>query len=132
LHDKYINLVSSIFSGNSLFQKALKDAFVEIVNKDIGKYKSADLLSSFCDRLMKTGSNEKYSEDKIEEFLEKTVQIFSYLNDKDLFAEIYRNQLAKRLLNQRSASDDMEKLMIGKLKLRFNCVYSHYHNSSLI
>ena len=132
MHDKYINLVSSIFSGNSLFQKALKDAFVEIVNKDIGKYKSADLLSSFCDRLMKTGSNEKYSEDKIEEFLEKTVQIFSYLNDKDLFAEIYRNQLAKRLLNQRSASDDMEKLMIGKLKLRFNCVYSHYHNSSLI
>lgn len=37
---------------------------------------------------------------------------------KDLFAEIYRNQLSKRLLNQRSASDDMERVMIGKLKLR--------------
>jgi cullin 1 len=41
-----------------------------------------------------------------------------YLHDKDLFAEIYRNQLAKRLLNQRSSSDDWEKLMIGKLKHR--------------
>lgn len=51
--------------------------------------------------------------------------MFSYLTDKDLFAEIYRNQLAKRLLNQRSASDDMEKLMIGKLKLRF-VVLTHY------
>ena len=30
----------------------------------------------------------------------------------------FRNQLAKRLLNQRSASDEMERLMIGKLKLR--------------
>ena len=54
----------------------------------------------------------------MEAFLEKTVQLFSYLTDKDLFAEIYRNQLAKRLLNQRSASDDAERLMIGKLKLR--------------
>ena len=63
----------------------------------------------------------------MEEYLEKTVQMFSYLTDKDLFAEIYRNQLAKRLLNQRSASDEMERLMIGKLKLRLgltvNCPY---------
>jgi cullin 1 len=44
--------------------------------------------------------------------------LFSYLTDKDLFSEIYRNQLAKRLLNQRSASDDAERLMIAKLKLR--------------
>jgi cullin 1 len=35
-----------------------------------------------------------------------------------LFAEIYRNQLAKRLLNQRSASDEHEKLIITKLKQR--------------
>lgn len=46
------------------------------------------------------------------------VNLFTYLTDKDLFAEIYRNQLAKRLLNQRSSSDDWEKLMIGKLKHR--------------
>ncbi|EWM26521.1 cullin protein 1 [Nannochloropsis gaditana] len=46
------------------------------------------------------------------------VNLFTYLTDKDLFAEIYRNQLAKRLLNARSSSDDWEKLMIGKLKHR--------------
>jgi cullin 1 len=91
---------------------------VEIVNKDSGKFRTADLLSTFCDRILKTGSTEKLMDSEIEEHLEKVVQIFSYLTDKDLFAEIYRNQLAKRLLNQRSASDDMEKLMIGKLKLR--------------
>jgi len=74
-------------------------------------------MSSFCDRILKSGG-EKLGDEDVEAFLEKTVQLFSYLTDKDLFAEIYRNQLAKRLLNQRSASDDAERLMIGKLKLR--------------
>ena len=118
LHDKFIGVVNAEFCGNALFQKALKDAFVEVVNKDVGKFKNADLLSSFCDRILKTGSSEKLSDSETEEFLEKTVQMFSYLTDKDLFSEIYRNQLAKRLLNQRSASDEMERLMIGKLKLK--------------
>lgn len=98
LHDKFILMVNSQFSGNSLFQKALKDAFVEIVNKDVGKFRTADLLSSFVDRLLKTGSNEKLSDEEIEEFLEKTVQLFSYLTDKDVFAEIYRNQLVSYVL----------------------------------
>jgi cullin 1 len=37
---------------------------------------------------------------------------------QDLFGEIYRNQLAKRLLNARSASDDAERSMVSKLKLK--------------
>eukprot|EP01038_Epipyxis_sp_PR26KG_P011634 gene11634-15584_t len=118
IHDKFISVVQDQFNGNTLFQKALKEAFTDLVNRDVGKFKTAELISSFCDRLLKTGSSEKLSDAEIEEFLEKTVQMFSYLTDKDLFAEIYRNQLAKRLLNQRSASDDMERLVIGKLKSR--------------
>jgi hypothetical protein len=52
------------------------------------------------------------------------VQLFSFLTDKDLFAEIYRNQLAKRLLNQRSASDDSERLMIGTLRWIYLSIFS--------
>mmetsp|Transcript_27867 Transcript_27867/g.46836 ORF Transcript_27867/g.46836 Transcript_27867/m.46836 type:complete len:789 (-) Transcript_27867:312-2678(-) len=118
VHEKYLKMVSEQFQGSTLFQKALKDAFNDLVNRDVGRFKTADLISSFCDRLLKTGSSEKLSDIEVEEYLEKTVQLFSYLTDQDLFAEIYRNQLARRLLNQRSASDDMERLMIGKLKLK--------------
>ncbi|CAN0366900.1 unnamed protein product [Ectocarpus sp. 8 AP-2014] len=92
-------------------------AFVDFVNRDVGKFKNADLMCSFCDRILKTGG-EKLGDAEVEEYLAKVVQLFSYLTDKDLFAEIYRNQLARRLLNSRSASDDMERLMIGKLKLK--------------
>lgn len=117
LHEKYLDVVKKDFAGNSLFQKGLKDAFVEIVNKNVGQYTNAELMSTFCDRILKSGG-EKLSESEVEVNLEKIVQLFSYLTDKDMFAEIYRNQLAKRLLSQRSTSDDAEKLMIAKLKMQ--------------
>jgi cullin 1 len=117
LHEKYLGVVKRDFAGHSYFQKALKDAFVEIINKNVGQYTNAELMSTFCDRILKSGG-EKLSEAEVEENLDKIVQLFTYLTDKDLFAEIYRNQLAKRLLSQRSTSDDSEKLMIAKLKVQ--------------
>lgn len=53
------------FGSNTLFQKALKDAFNDLVNRDVGKFKTADLVASFCDRLLKTGSTEKLSDNEV-------------------------------------------------------------------
>lgn len=117
LHEKYLGVVRRDFAGHSYFQKALKDAFCEIINRNVGQFTNAELMSTFCDRILKSGG-EKLNESEVEENLDRIVQLFSYLTDKDLFAEIYRNQLAKRLLNQRSTSDDAEKLMIAKLKVQ--------------
>jgi len=117
LHEKYLSLVQEQFQGHSLFQKALKEAFEVFVNHDVGKTSNAELISSFCDRVLKTGGA-KLSDTQIESYLERSVQLFSYISDKDMFSEIYRNQLAKRLLMGRSASDDAERSMIAKLKLR--------------
>ena len=117
LHENYLGVVRTDFSGHPLFQKALTDAFVDFVNKDVGHYSNAEIMSSFCDRVLKNGA-EKFSEPEVEEYLEKIVQLFSYLTEKDRFVEIYRNQLAKRLLNQRSISTDAEKIMITKLKMQ--------------
>jgi|TARA_B110000971_G_C19896010_1_gene447692 cullin 1 len=54
------------------------------------------------------------------------VRIFTYLSDKDLFKEIYKNQLAKRLLNAKSASDDAEKSMISKLKMQCGATFTQH------
>lgn len=116
LHDKYMTVVKNDFAGHSLFQKALKNAFVEVINKNVGQFTNAELMSTYCDRILKSGG-EKLSEAEIEESLDRIVQLFTYLTDKDMFAEIYRNQLAKRLLASRS-SQDAEKLMIAKLKVQ--------------
>ena len=44
LHDKFINVVNREFCGNALFQKALKDAFVEVSDSDV-----ILILTSSCD-----------------------------------------------------------------------------------
>jgi cullin 1 len=115
LHDKYLGVIKTDFSGHSVFQKALKDAFVDFVNKDVGKYTNAEFMSTYCDRVLKSGGM-KLSEAEVEDNLEKVVQLFSYLAEKDRFVEIYRNQLAKRLL--KTTNPDNEKIMIAKLKMQ--------------
>merc|ERR1711959_136446 len=117
LNDPFKSIVQESFSQDSLFQKALKEAFETALNRELGKYSFAALMSSFCDRILKK-SGERLSDDAVEILLGKMVELFSFLTDKDLFAEIYRNQLSKRLLSETSASEDAEKSMIQKLKMK--------------
>lgn len=116
LHDKYLLYVSECFSNNSLFHRALKEAFEVFCNKGVAGSTSAELLATFCDNLLKRGSSEKLSDEAIEETLEKVVKLLAYISDKDLFAEFYRKKLARRLLFDKSASDDHERSILTKLK----------------
>lgn len=118
LHDKYMDLVASCFQNNSLFHKALKEAFEVFCNKSVGAAGTtfAEMLSTFCDNLLKKGSSEKLSDEAVEATLDKVVRLLAYVSDKDLFAEFYRKKLAKRLLQERSASDDAERSLLTKLK----------------
>jgi len=118
LHARCTSFVDNQFQKEPLFQGALKKAFETTMNNDVSKkVVNAEYLAAFCDRLLKKGG-EKLSDSQVETKLTQIVQLFSYLNDKDLFSDIYRNLLSKRLLNQKSANDDAEKSMIGKLKLK--------------
>lgn len=42
--------------------------------------------------------------------------IFKFLSEKDVFEAFYRKQLARRLLQNKSASTDFERLIVAKLK----------------
>lgn len=54
---------------------------------------------------------------EIDVALDKTITVFRYLSDKDVFERYYKGHLAKRLLLGRSVSDDAERQMLGKLKV---------------
>jgi cullin 1 len=54
----------------------------------------AEILSTFVDKLLRKGS----TAENMEEQIDNIVTIFTHLIDKDLFLEVYRNQLARRLL----------------------------------
>ena len=49
--------------------------------------------------------------------LDKTISLFRFITDKDVFERYYKAHLAKRLLHNRSVSDDAERGMLTKLKV---------------
>lgn len=59
------------------------------------------------------------SEQEIDHVLDKSMVLFRYLQEKDVFERYYKLHLAKRLLLNKSLSDDSEKNMISKLKVTF-------------
>ena len=52
----------------------------------------------------------------MESLLDRVMVLFRYVQSKDVFQAFFRTDLAKRLLLGKSASMDLEKLMIAKLK----------------
>lgn len=117
LHDKYVGYVGGCFANSSLFHKALKEAFEAFCNKGVAGATSAELFANFCDNLLKKGGSERLAdEEAVEEALEKVVRLLAYVSDKDLFAEFYRKRLARRLLQDKSASDDHERAVLARLK----------------
>ena len=64
------------------------------------------------------------SDAEVESVLDKSMILFRFLQEKDAFEEYYKRHLARRLLNQKSASDDSEKMMISKLKSECGCQFT--------
>lgn len=60
------------------------------------------------------------TEQEIEMVLDKTMVLFRFLQEKDVFERYYKQHLAKRLLLNKSVSDDSEKNMISKLKVWYH------------
>lgn len=54
----------------------------------------------------------------MDDVLDKTITLFRFLQDKDVFERYYKQHLAKRLLFNRSVSDDAERGMLSKLKVK--------------
>ena len=68
--------------------------------------------------------------------MDKVVKLLAYISDKDLFSEFYRKKLARRLLNDFSASDELERSILSRLKqqcgAQFTSKVSVRPNSSLL
>lgn len=58
------------------------------------------------------------TEAEIELVLNKSMIIFRFLEEKDVFERYYKQHLATRLLNNRSVFEVAEKKMIARLKVR--------------
>ncbi|NWT39533.1 CUL3 protein, partial [Chroicocephalus maculipennis] len=64
------------------------------------------------------------TEQEVETILDKAMVLFRFMQEKDVFERYYKQHLARRLLTNKSVSDDSEKNMISKLKTECGCQFT--------
>ncbi|KAI2619255.1 putative cullulin 3 [Hypoxylon sp. NC1633] len=112
LKDKFDRLWSTCFSEDFVMQTALTRSFSEFINS-FGR--SAEFVSLFIDDNLKRGIRGK-TEDEVDAVLEKAITLLRYLGDKFKFEQYYQKHLARRLLHDKSESEEVEQEMISRMK----------------
>ncbi|KAJ3313514.1 Cullin-4A, partial [Gonapodya sp. JEL0774] len=105
-------LLSDSFDSDSAFINSAKESFERFVN--IRPNKPAELVAKYIDGLMRQGKGITGQEQ--EGLLDRCLGLFRFLQGKDVFEAFYKRDLAKRLLLNRSTSDDVEKSVLMKLR----------------
>jgi cullin 3 len=113
LKDRFDHFLHHAFSNDKLFKQMIGADFEYFLNLNP---KSPEYLSLFIDDKLKKGVK-GMTESEIELVLDKSMVLFRFLQEKDVFERYYKQHLAKRLLLNKSVSDDAEKNMISKLKV---------------
>jgi len=120
LKDKYDRIWQLSFEGDKAMNTALSRAFSNFIN-DFPR--SPEYMSLFIDDNLKKGLKGK-TEEEVDQVLDKAITLFRYIADKDIFERYYKKHLSRRLLMGRSVSHDVEKQMIGKLKLEVGVAFT--------
>ncbi|XP_024890678.1 cullin-3-like [Temnothorax curvispinosus] len=112
LKDRFDHFLRYSFNNDKNYKQMIVSDFENFLNSNP---KSPEYLSLFIDDKLKKGVK-GMTEQEIEGILDKTMVLFRLLQEKDIFEQYYKKHLAKRLLLNKSVSDDSEKNMISKLK----------------
>eukprot|EP01010_Urceolus_cornutus_P005564 NODE_97_length_2481_cov_274.176398_g77_i0.p1 GENE.NODE_97_length_2481_cov_274.176398_g77_i0~~NODE_97_length_2481_cov_274.176398_g77_i0.p1 ORF type:complete len:741 (-),score=191.97 NODE_97_length_2481_cov_274.176398_g77_i0:134-2356(-) len=123
LRDKYSDLLGTAFSTteegkivhDKAFEMVINKAFEDIFNKNP---RFPEYLSLFIDSKLRKGKTQVRDEE-FDIIFDKVLVVFRYLKEKDVFEKYYKNHLAKRLLGQKSSSEDAERSFITKLKTEY-------------
>lgn len=119
VHQKYSKIVAECLMGDVGFRTSLGKACRNFVNCNDATgpsdTKPAELLANYADRLLRR--KDKTADDgNLESSLHRLGVLFTCIEDKDIFWEIYSMRLAKRLVYGFSVSDEAEMRMVSKMK----------------
>ncbi|KOX79045.1 Cullin-3 [Melipona quadrifasciata] len=120
LKDRFDHFLHYSFNNDKNYKQMIASDFEYFLNLNT---KSPEYLSLFIDDKLKKGVK-GMTEQEIEGILDKTMVLFRFLQEKDVFERYYKQHLAKRLLLNKSVSDDSEKNMISKLKTECGCQFT--------
>ncbi|KAJ8069120.1 hypothetical protein OCU04_002794 [Sclerotinia nivalis] len=149
-------IIRDAFNKDSVFTFCLRDAFGQFINdRQVAKAwgtdtsKVGEMIAKYMDTLLRGGlkavprslvsdaTDRNEAEKKgqastgdedaeLDRQLEQGLELFRFIEGKDVFEAFYKRDLARRLLMARSASQDAERNMLAKL--RGECGNSFTHN----
>lgn len=147
--------IRDAFNKDETFSYSLREAFGNFINdrKNTMAYgtnnsKVGEMIAKYMDLLLRGGvkavprslaSDEKDraaaeregqastgDEDaELDRQLEAGLELFRFIEGKDVFEAFYKKDLARRLLMSRSASQDAERNMLAKLKIECGTSFTH-------
>lgn len=135
-------MIWDAFDGSEEFIKGLREAFAHFVNdKKMNAIwgtktsKVGEMVAKYIDKLLRGGlkalppdllsdSKSKKTPERsgnsqdaeLDRQLDSALELFRFIQGKDVFEAFYKKDLARRLLMNRSASQDAERSMLAKLR----------------
>jgi cullin 3 len=110
---KFDGIWERAFASDQGMHTSFTNSFSEFINSNS---RSSEYLSLFFDENLKKGIKGK-TDSEVDLLLENGITLLRYIRDKDLFETYYKKHLSRRLLLKRSASMDVERQMISKMKM---------------
>uniref|UniRef100_A0A8C5DG41 Cullin-3-like n=1 Tax=Gouania willdenowi TaxID=441366 RepID=A0A8C5DG41_GOUWI len=120
LKTRFDRFLLESFNNDRLFKQTIAGDFEYFLNLNS---RSPEYLSLFIDDKLKKGVK-GLTEQEVESILDKAMVLFRFLQEKDVFERYYKQHLGRRLLSNKSVSDDSEKNMISKLKTECGCQFT--------
>lgn len=133
LYSRFTSIVHEAFNNDPLLLASRDKAYQEIVNdtsvftteiplsvrSGVRRVESRcpELLASYCDLMLrKSPVSRRLSSDEVEKLLENVLLVLKYVNSKDIFMRVYKTHLIRRLLLETSADNEMEEMMVDRLR----------------
>ena len=125
-------VVEQAFGNEEAFAYTVKGSFEDFIN--LRQNKPAEMMAKYVDARLRSGridsaqaaggGTPESGESEMEALLDRVMVLFRYINGKDVFEAFYKKDLAKRLLLNKSASFDLEKSMVTKLKTECGAAFT--------
>ncbi|CAL3969132.1 unnamed protein product [Diplocarpon coronariae] len=146
-------MIRDAFEKDETFAYGLREAFGNFINDRknttiSGTSRAGEMIAKYMDSLLRGGlkavprslSSDAKDRDAAEKLglastgdegaeldrqLEQALELFRFIEGKDVFEAFYKKDLARRLLMARSASQDAERNMLAKLKIECGSSFTH-------
>lgn len=113
-------IIAQAFQNEAGFSAALDKACRAYMNVNAvtgtSASKSPELVAKFIDGVLKKSARPDDTGATLEEALDKAMDVFKYMEDRDYFQKFYAKFLSRRLVSFSSVSADAEESMISRLK----------------